>query len=147
MATTSNNVIKAAFFFMQDHELFCFNIRDRTDKIQGQLRQQLLRFLSVARVDLNTLVDSPWPYEVNTCDNNDKANSNSIFEPCKVEFQQQTEAILTVLHGNRILGRKVHVKHLRKRKRYYAFQWNPQHNTYIHGDKTWQNLDILQNFL
>ena len=116
------HVIKAAFAFMQDHEIFLYDFKKkRTDRLKRDLRKQLLRFLSVASVDLNTLVDSPWPHEVNTCANNDNANSNSIFEPCIVAYQGQREAIIKVLHGNRILGREVQVKHIRKRKRYYAF--------------------------
>ena len=136
------HVIKAAFFYMQDHELFRYDFKKKTDTLQRELRQQLLRFLSVASVDLNTLVDSPWPHEVSTCDNNDNANSNSLFEPCKVEIQGKREAIIKVLHGNRILGRKVQKKHIRKRKQYYAFQWNPEHQPYINGTKPLKELEI-----
>lgn len=101
------HVIKAAFFYMQDHDIFFKDFTKRYDILQGALRQQLLRFLSIATVDLNSLADSPWPYEINTCDNNDNANSNSIFQPCKVEYHDHKSAAL--------LGSKVNVKHLRER--------------------------------
>ena len=104
---TMRHVIIAAFHYMQDNRTFVYPGGVRQRKNQNALRKQIKRFLSIASIDLNVLVDSPWQHEVSTATvepgKNTKVHQNAIHEPCTLICRQGNKAVVKLLYGNRII--------------------------------------------
>ena len=148
---TMRHVIIAAFHYMQDNRTFVYPGHVRQLKNQTALRKQIKRFLSIASIDLNVLVDSPWQHEVSTATvepgKNTKVHQNAIHEPCKLICRQGNEAVVKLLYGNRIIERQVDIELVRERSiRYFKFHWSDDeagHQYVFKGDSRTSNKPSL----